>query len=386
MIHTLSGTLQHYAWGGNEFIANFLNQKPQKTPWAEYWLGGHPLSPSRLENGLPLDEYLLEQNLELPYLLKILDVKSMLSIQVHPTESQAQIGYEQELAKNIPIAKRIYKDVYAKSEMCVALSDFYLLSGFSPLKDAINQLIPHLSLRPIMEILQQEGQQEIYKTLHTYLIKCDEKSYQAMLIPVIENLKHMQRSGILKEHNPTYWLLRAYQKYPQDRSLLLILVMNLIYLREGQAYYHKEGVLHAYLKGQCVEIMGNSDNVLRAGLTKKPIHIKQLMACTNYEPMDFYLCPVYERNTYERSFVCNSKAFELQQIELPPNVLYTSNSVGLEILLFTEGSGFIEDLTEKRTIPVSRGQALLLLSNTSFALRSFKNLSLFRALPFPTTL
>lgn len=380
MIHTLSGTIQNYAWGGTEFIANFLGKPASKEPWAEYWLGAHVVAPARLEDQTPLDEYLHAQALELPYLLKILDVNSMLSMQTHPAETQARAGYEQEIAKNIPIAKRIYKDARAKPEMSVALSEFYLLSGFRPVQDALSQLLAYPSLSPLGQILQLEG----YKAVHEFLLNCSDSSYQSMLEPVLNDLQ--SRHAELQEHNPAYWLFKAYQQYPQDRALLLILLMNLIYLREGQAYFHQEGILHAYLRGQCVEIMGNSDNVLRAGLTEKPVHVAQLMACTNYEPMDFYTCPIYENNAYESTFVCNTKVFSLQQIALPTKILYTSKSLGVEILLCTEGRGHIEDLTEKRTLALSHGQAILLLPNTSFALRATSKLKLFRALPYRVSL
>lgn len=379
MIHLLSGKTKHYAWGGDDFIYDFLNQDKQNQPCAEYWLGSHPSGISSLEDGTNLDDYLRDNSLELPYLLKILDVKSMLSIQAHPSEAEAKAGYEEELSKNIPIEQRIYKDPYAKPEMCVALDDFYLLSGFRPLQNAIKQILPYPSLSPLLEILQQQG----YLALHHHLINCKEAAYKALLLPLIESLEQEQKAGKLKEHHPGYWLLAAYKKYPKDRALLLILFLNLIYLREGQAYYHREGILHAYLSGQCVEIMGNSDNVLRAGLTDKPLHINTIMTCANYEPMDFYTCPVYEKNAYESNFVSNSKVFLLQKITIPEKVFYTSKSSNLEILLFVEGSGYIEDMNEKRTIVVNKGQALLLMPGTSFALHSDKSLALFRALVSP---
>lgn len=88
MIHLLSGKTKHYAWGGDDFIYDFLNQDKQNQPCAEYWLGSHPSGISSLEDGTNLDDYLRDNSLELPYLLKILDVKSMLSIQAHPLKQK----------------------------------------------------------------------------------------------------------------------------------------------------------------------------------------------------------------------------------------------------------------------------------------------------------
>ena len=109
-IFRLRGKVQHYAWGGYEFIPHLLGfENTDHRPCAEYWIGAHPSASGKLETeeGLqswneliqqqPLDhlgEKVYEQFGELPYLLKVLDVREMLSIQVHPTKEEAKKGFE----------------------------------------------------------------------------------------------------------------------------------------------------------------------------------------------------------------------------------------------------------------------------------------------------
>lgn len=112
MIYPLQGTSQHYIWGGKSYIPEWLQIQPQHTHYAEWWLGAHPSSPSILVfNGKPiaLNQYLETHptalgdasvqtfGCELPYLLKILDVEKPLSIQLHPTKKQAEIGFAEKM-------------------------------------------------------------------------------------------------------------------------------------------------------------------------------------------------------------------------------------------------------------------------------------------------
>ena len=147
-IFKLKGKIQHYAWGGQEFIPAWLGiDNPEKKPFAEYWMGAHPSASSTIlisgkEESLCelikkepqkfLGNKVKDEFGELPYLFKILDVKEMLSIQVHPTKEEAVKGFEEEEKKGIKInaPNRNYKDKNHKPEVMVALSEFWLLHGF----------------------------------------------------------------------------------------------------------------------------------------------------------------------------------------------------------------------------------------------------------------
>src|SRR5690606_7232556 len=145
----LTGKVQHYAWGGYSYIPQLLDMPAGKEPAAEYWMGAHPSAPSVIQlNGdnTTLDQLISRQPAaiigqqvwdrfgELPYLFKVLDVKDMLSIQVHPTEAEAEKGFARANEAGIPLsaAHRNYKDANHKPEIMVALSEFWLLHGFLP--------------------------------------------------------------------------------------------------------------------------------------------------------------------------------------------------------------------------------------------------------------
>lgn len=158
MIFKLAGKVQHYDWGGSSFIPNWLKlNEVEEKPYAEYWLGSHRSAPSMIEfegKWLALDRVidkvprlLGEQSREkfggeLPYLLKILDVKHPLSIQLHPSKKEAEYGFEQENQRHIPLnaPNRIYKDRNHKPEMVVALSDFWLLHGFQSIEESVKKI------------------------------------------------------------------------------------------------------------------------------------------------------------------------------------------------------------------------------------------------------
>ena len=174
MIFKLTGTHQHYDWGGTSFITNWLKLKQtEDKPYAEYWLGAHRSAPSLIEfewQWLPLDrvidkapKLLGEESRakfgdELPYLLKILDVKQPLSIQLHPTKAEAELGFEREnqlgIALNAP--NRTYKDRNHKPEMMIALSDFWLLHGFRPLAEIKSVLAERPSLQGLAQRIDKE--------------------------------------------------------------------------------------------------------------------------------------------------------------------------------------------------------------------------------------
>ncbi|HRI22517.1 MAG TPA: mannose-6-phosphate isomerase, class I, partial [Panacibacter sp.] len=147
-IFKLKGKVMHYAWGGAHFIPQWMGVENSKhQPYAEYWMGVHPLAPSLLltdekafslrdninENPIRfLGERVYKQFGELPYLFKVQDVKEMLSIQVHPSKTEAEKGFAAEEAAGIPAnaPNRNYKDKNHKPEVLVALSEFWLLHGF----------------------------------------------------------------------------------------------------------------------------------------------------------------------------------------------------------------------------------------------------------------
>ena len=164
MIYRLHGAIQPYAWGGHDYIPQLLRREPSNLPAAELWFGDHPQAPAQIEADgvtLPFDTW-LQRNLahaltpasrarygdRLPFLLKILDVRMPLSIQVHPDKAQAEAGFAREEAAGINhgAANRNYPDNNHKPESMIALGDFWLLHGFAP--PEIIEARPERSLHP----------------------------------------------------------------------------------------------------------------------------------------------------------------------------------------------------------------------------------------------
>jgi mannose-6-phosphate isomerase len=154
-IFKLKGVVQHYSWGGYEFIPHLLGlENSQHKPFAEYWMGAHQNHPAHIEGKVALNNFIAQNGEEvlgtrvnkkfgsLPYLLKVLDVRQMLSIQVHPSKQAAEISFEHENQENIPVhaPHRNYKDQNHKPELMVALSDFWLLHGFKSKERLVNIL------------------------------------------------------------------------------------------------------------------------------------------------------------------------------------------------------------------------------------------------------
>jgi len=204
-IFKIKGCIQHYAWGGNTFITELLGLPADEKPSAEYWLGAHPSASAKLEeNEISLHELIqkdpsgtLSEEVyskfgELPYLLKVLDVKQMLSIQVHPTKTEAALGFDREEAAGIPIhaANRNYKDRNHKPEVMVALSDFWLLHGFKEKSLLEKTLSDVQEFNILLPLFRRDG----YKALYQFVMEMSTDEVNVFLMPVVKReLRHKKK-------------------------------------------------------------------------------------------------------------------------------------------------------------------------------------------------
>jgi mannose-6-phosphate isomerase len=309
-IKYLNGIIKHYDWGGYTLIPSLLNlDNKERKPFAEYWMS----KPS------------------LPFLLKVLDVREMLSIQVHPSKAAAEKEFERENKEGIPLdaSNRNYKDPNHKPELMVALSDFWLLHGFKPPEDMIYTLLNVVELRDLLAIFKQSG----YEGLYRHVMEMPQEEVNRILRPLVDDVKNIFSEGKQEGVDEDYWAFKAAKNYANgdiDRGIFSIYLFNLVHLKKGEGIFQAAGVPHAYLEGQNVEIMANSDNVLRGGLTTKHIDVKELMKHVKCEP-------TYPK-ILEGEYTVPVNDFKLFSSYLKKDKVHEFTATDETILLITEGA------------------------------------------------
>ncbi len=327
----LDNRIQAYAWGSRTFISELLGRPtPSPSPEAEIWIGAHPKAPSlivapaglgSLDRAIEADPVGLlgsstcdQFGNQLPFLLKVLAAAEPLSIQAHPSRDQARRGWDRENAEGIPIdaPHRNYRDPNHKPELVTALSPFVALRGFRPFDEIVRGLEP--IARP--ELRHELGRVAREKT---------PTALRALLARLL-TLEPDERSQVLgraasqiANHvgDPAWrWTGRLLDRYPDDAGVLAPLYLHLIELAPGQALFLPAGQLHAYLDGAALEVMANSDNVLRGGLTPKHVDVPELLATLVFEPQLPDVLLPEEVGPGERVYRTPAREFELAQLDV----------------------------------------------------------------------
>lgn len=309
-MHVVTGQVQHYDWGTTAEIPRLLGAESDGRPWAEYWLGAHPKAPSvladdcdingadRADGGQPLDRWLAEHPDQLgqasrevfgdrlSFLLKILSAEQPLSIQAHPSRTQAQLGFAQENAAGVPIddPRRLYRDDWPKPEMIVALTEFHALYGFRDPHESRRMLTVFDAVDGfpgLVAPLDGQGSEGIAAVL-TSCLQPDEQNRRVIagMIAAAHDLVQGHDPASMQEDAPQLarTAVELDRAHPGDPSILAALLMNRVHLRPGESLFLGAGTMHAYLHGTGIEIMASSDNVLRGGLTSKHIDVPALLA------------------------------------------------------------------------------------------------------------
>lgn len=359
----LRGKVQAYAWGGADFLPQLLGYAHTSgEPQAEYWLGTHPSAPSQVLDGettQPLDHYLRShQQPELQFLLKILDVRDMLSIQAHPTRQQAEAGFlrENQLGIALTAGNRNYKDASDKPELMVALSEFWLLHGFR----RETQILVDLARQPVLAPLQQKLQKEGLAAAFAFALDTGDNQVQSLQQQLAAEL--LAGPPLSDKNTTAFWLQRWVMSHPQAlNGLLTPWFLNLVQLQPGEAIYQPAGLLHAYLEGQNVELMANSDNVLRAGLTPKHIDAPELLRTCTLNPTrveDYRIRPIFSPDGEQR-FVTPFPDFELSEFNSKRSLQLNWRSAAPEILFCYSGIAELE--AEDSRLTLQQGDACLVV-------------------------
>ena len=392
----LHGGVQHYAWGSTDVIPDLIGEpNPDGEPCAELWLGAHPDLPAEVDLGagkVGLDRLLAacperllgEQTAlrygELPYLLKVLSAAVPLSIQAHPDRAQAEAGYAREEASGIPLSAphRNYKDMNHKPEALVALTEFYALRGFRPLEEiaALAGEVPEFA--PLLAEFEATpaGLQALYRRLMT----AEQGVVDAALAPLLRRLRHEAPADPSERG---YWTLEADRRFSRDghhdRGLFSVWLLNLMRLAPGEGIYLPAGNLHAYLRGTGMELMANSNNVLRGGLTPKHVDVDELLDVVTFRGgAPAVLRP--EVRGPESVYRTPAEEFELRRIELPAGGEWHSGPEhGADILIVTAADADIVVESAGRLLGLARGESLFAPAGVPYSLRTESPATVFRA-------
>ena len=394
-IYRIEGKVQNYDWGGKSFIPNLIsiNQKTNVT-YAEYWLGAHAKAPSLIktnQENISLDVFLnqnLAENLgskvlndfgKLPYLFKVLDVHKMLSIQVHPTIEAAKIGYDLENKKGIPLTgnNRNYKDKNHKPEIMVALSDFWLLHGFLEREKLIKNLKDTEELNFLLKVFLEKG----YFGLYQKVMEFTQEEVNTILKPLLDRISVKFLKNELEKSSPEYWAAKSvmHKDFQNlDKGIFSIYFLNILNLSVGEAIFQDAGVPHAYLEGKNMELMANSDNFLRGGLTSKHIDVEELFKNTKFEEtIPVILYGVEDKTNSEIVYKTKAKDFELSKIELLATSTHTSISNSVEILIVMKGSAIV--MQSEESLYLEKGQSILIKPNTAYKIKTDAEVEIYKA-------
>jgi mannose-6-phosphate isomerase len=387
----LTCAVRHYPWGSRTVIPDLLGQpSPADRPHAELWVGAHPGDPSVMDDGRPLDkaisvepEVLLGARVaerfgpRLPFLLKVLAADAPLSLQAHPSTEQAQAGYAAEEAAGIPLEDptRTFKDPSHKPELILALTTFEALCGFRPVEGSLHCLakLQVAELKPTIAALARGG----LRAVIPQLLALDAERRVELIEAVAEAAGRFVAAGDPEFINTYTWAARLAATYPGDPGVVISLMCNHLKLAPGEAVFLPAGNLHAYLSGAGIEVMANSDNVLRGGLTGKHVDLAALMEVLDFtDGMVPTLQPVPGPGGMR--YPVPVEDFDLTRADVREDAPATLTTPGPQVVLCTEGRAVLAsadgelDLVKGRSAfvpagaPVSaRGDAVLYRATTN---------------------
>lgn len=390
----LVNTVRPYAWGSVTAIPELLGQEATGEPQAELWMGAHPGSPSRVDRGEgsrslaaliaadPQRELgaasVAKFGPDLPFLLKVLAAGTPLSIQAHPDLAQARAGFADEEARGVPVEAphRNYKDANHKPELICALGEFEGLCGFRTPAEAADLLhsLGVGALTPLVEILRGKPESEaLSQTLATILTMSGDTARAT----VAEVAAAVERAAEAEPDGQFAGYAYAAREFPGDTGLLAALLLNYVRLQPGEALYLGAGVPHAYLRGLGIEILANSDNVLRGGLTPKHVDVPELLRVVIFRGgKPEVLRPVADADG-EELYPVPIDEFRLSRFALGTAARRLAGDAP-QILLCTEGTAQLT-AADGSTLALARGESAFLPATGADTELSGPGATVFRA-------
>ena len=373
----LRGAVRTYAWGSHTAIAEFTGRpSPAAHPEAELWLGANPGDPAQLETD-DGEKSLLEAiradpegqlgaatrerfGDALPFLAKVLAADEPLSLQAHPSAQQAREGFAHEDARGVPLSAptRNYRDRSHKPELIVALGPFEALAGFRPVERSIEYLralaVPDLD--PSIGLLSGQADADGLRALFTTWITAPQSTLDVLVPAVLDGAVNYLRSGATEFAAEAKSALELGERYPSDAGVLAATLLNRISLAPGEGIYLPAGNLHTYLHGVGFEVMANSDNVLRGGLTPKHVDVPELLRVLDFTPTDdLVIRPAVTADGFELAYDTPALEFALSLLSLDGELLghqvdAPARHDGPQVLLCSEGSVQVHAKTNSLTL------------------------------------
>jgi mannose-6-phosphate isomerase len=381
-VHLLRGAVRTYAWGSRTAIAAFTGRPtPTPHPEAELWFGAHPGDPAWLETdggeqslldalradpeGQLGDAVLNRFGDCLPFLVKVLAADEPLSLQAHPSAAQAAVGFEREEKRGIPISSptRNYRDRSHKPELVIALDEFEALAGFRDVANSI-ELMRALAvpgLEPYVDLLIGQPDADGLRALFTTWITAPQPDLDVLVPAVLDGAINYMRSGASRFADEAKTVLELGERYPGDAGVLAALLLNRMRLAPGDGIFLPAGNLHTYLSGFAVEVMANSDNVLRGGLTPKHVDVPELLRILDFDPVsETALRPQMHRDGTELIYGVPTDEFAVSRVSIDgENLGHEIDAAvrhdGPQVLLCTDGSVLLH--AKSSSLTLHRGQA-----------------------------
>jgi len=353
-IALLENPIREYDWGSRTAIAELLGRSsPSAAPQAELWMGAHPSAPSfaLLPGGRrSLLAWIEDRPREilgarahekfgrrLPFLMKVLAADRPLSIQAHPDADQAREGFARENAAGIPLAapERCYRDASHKPELLCALTPFWALCGFRSPREilALVERLAVSDLAAVAACLRTVREGEALAAWLRALFALTEEPRSRLVRAVARAAAAQVEYDVAFE-----WIARLQQVYPDDVGVFAPLFLHAVRLEPGEAIFLPARELHGYLQGVGIELMANSDNVLRGGLTTKPLAVGELLRSLRFEAAPPLLLRAQPDAAGWEHWPTPALEFELSRARLHGGAsVASSRERGVELLLCTEG-------------------------------------------------
>jgi mannose-6-phosphate isomerase len=373
----LTGALQRYDWGSTTAIQQFANLGVVGEPLAEIWYGAHPSAPSTTGEGHPLDRVIAAEPARilgpdvaarfddrLPYLVKLIAPGRAVSAQVHPSAARAAEGFRSE--RDLDAGPRRFVDPSHKPELIYALTPFDGLVGLRPVDEMIRVLEPfrlQLTDRAADAAQQPDGAREAVRVL----AQASGSEVEALV----------QRALALAEGVPdsaVRTVLELYGQYPGDAGVAVSLVLQRVLLQPGASVLVPSGVPHAYMSGLAIEVMANSDNVFRLGLTSKKVDLEESLVNLITDPA-----------VVQRPHVADGDAgpaeFRLEIPSLATDAELTIDGDGPKVVLVATGRCTVTG--RDRSLDLRPGQAAFLAHAEPVALAGAGTVAVISVPPVP---